>query len=83
MEKNYLFYQQEYNIIHSGEVDNDINFTYETNTEVYASCAALLDDEMWILGGYSKKRPVNLQWIDYKAEFFNIQMLTENKNLKS
>ena len=46
-------------IYHSGEVDYDINFTYEDNTEVRGSCAASLHDEMWVLGSYSKKRQVN------------------------
>ena len=45
--------------IYSGEVDYDINFTYEDNTEVRGSCAASLHDEMWVLGSYSKKRQVN------------------------
>ena len=44
-----------------GEVDDDINFTYEDNTQVYRSCAASLNDEMWVLGGYEKKRQVNLK----------------------
>ena len=42
-----------------GEVDDDINFTLEANTEVFRSCAASLNDEMWVLGGYHKKRQVN------------------------
>ena len=44
-----------------GEVDDDINFTYDTNTEVYRSCAASLNNEMWVLGGSSKQRQVNLK----------------------
>ena len=43
----------------SGEVDDDINFTYEPDTEVYGSCAATLDGEMFVLGGWNKKRQVN------------------------
>ena len=46
-------------IYHSGEVDYDINFTYEDNTEIRGSCAASLHDEMWVLGSHSKKRQVN------------------------
>ena len=49
-----------YNTINSGEVDDDINFTFEDNTEVYGSCAALLHDKMWVFGGQNKKRQVNL-----------------------
>ena len=48
-----------YNDTFLGEVDDDINFTYETNTEVFGSCAASLNDEMWVLGGYYQKRQVN------------------------
>ena len=40
-------------------MDDDINFTYEDNTEVFYSCAASLNDEMWVFGGNSKKRQVN------------------------
>ena len=43
-----------------GEVDDDINFTYEANTEAYFSCAASLNDEMWVFGGYNQRRQVNL-----------------------
>ena len=49
-----------YNTIHSGEVDDDINFTYEDNNVVDGSCAASLHDEMWVLGGSNKKRQVNV-----------------------
>ena len=42
-----------------GEVDDDINFTFEDNTEVEFSCAASLNDEMWILGGNSLRRQVH------------------------
>ena len=45
----------------SGEIDDDINFTYDTNTEVYYSCAASLNGEMWVLGGYNHKRQVNFK----------------------
>ena len=43
----------------SGKFDNDINFTYEPNTEVEDSCAATLDGEMFVLGGWNHKRQVN------------------------
>ena len=42
-----------------GEVNDDINFTYDANTQVYASCAASLDGEMFVLGGWNQKRQVN------------------------
>ena len=38
------------NKVNSGEVDDDLNFSYEKNTEVYESCAASLNGEMWVLG---------------------------------
>ena len=37
-----------------GEVDDDINFTYEDNTEAEGSCAATLNDEMWVFGGWNQ-----------------------------
>ena len=40
-------------------MDNDINFTYDLNTEVYESCAATLDGEMFVLGGRNEERQVN------------------------
>ena len=42
-----------------GNVDDDINFTFEANTEVSRSCAATLNNEMWVFGGWSKTRQVN------------------------
>ena len=54
--------------IHSGEVDDDINFTYEDRTEVYYSCAASLNDEMWVLGGSIQKRQVNLKFLDKRVD---------------
>ena len=45
-------------------MDDDINFNYEANTEVYYSCAASLSDEMWVFGGSFKKRQVNCEWLD-------------------
>ena len=55
-------------------MDDDINFTYDTNTEVYYSCAASLNDEMWVLGGSSNKRQVNLKLSDnaVNTEIFGI-----------
>ena len=41
-----------------GEVNDDINFVYEANTEVTEGCAASLNDEMWILGGNALHRQV-------------------------
>ena len=51
-----------------GEVDDDINFTYEDRTEVYYSCAASLNDEMWVLGGSIQKRQVNLKFLDKRVD---------------
>ena len=42
-------------------VDDDINFVYNDNTEVYNSCAASLEDEMWVLGGRNQLRQVNFK----------------------
>ena len=51
-----------------GEVDDDINFTFEDNTEVFFSCAASLNDEMWVLGGVYKRRQVNLKLLDKRVD---------------
>lgn len=47
------------NLIILGEVDDDINFTYDADTSVAYSCAASLNDEMWVLGGSGQSRQVN------------------------
>ena len=44
----------------SGEVDDDINFNYDTNTEVHGSCAASLNGRMFVLGGYNHRQQVNI-----------------------
>ena len=41
-----------------GQVDDDINFTYDINTDVYFSCSTTLNDEMWVLGGVNQRRQV-------------------------
>ena len=44
-----------------GEFDDDIDFTYDTNTEVYLSCTAVLNDEMWVLGGNSHEQQASYE----------------------
>ena len=44
-----------------GEFDDDIDFTFDTNTEVYLSCTAALNDEMWVLGGNSHEQQVSYE----------------------
>ena len=56
-----------------GEVDDDINFTFEDNTELYYSCAASLNDEMWILGGGNKERQVNLKLLDKRVDINSLK----------
>ena len=55
-----------------GEVDDDINFTFEDNTEVSYSCAASLNDEMWVLGGNKQKRQVNPKLFDKREDVNNL-----------
>ena len=55
-----------------GEVDDDINFTYEDNTQVYRSCAASLNDEMWVLGGNNQRRQVNPKLLDKRLDINNL-----------
>ena len=58
-----------------GEVDDDIDFSYEDNTEVYYSCAASLNNEMWVFGGSAKKRQVNFNWTDNNADIDHCWMI--------
>ena len=44
----------------SGDVDDDLNFAYDTNTEVWGSCAASLNGKMFVLGGWDKSKQVNI-----------------------
>ena len=44
---------------HLGNIDDDTIFTYGADTEVYKSCAATLNNEFWVIGGWNKKRQVN------------------------
>ena len=49
-----------FHFLNLGNVDDDIVFKYDVETEVEASCAATLNDEFWVIGGYYKKRQVNI-----------------------
>ena len=44
-----------------GNVDEDTVFTFDEDTEVYASCAATLNDEFWVIGGKNQKRQVMIK----------------------
>ena len=68
---SYFFIANDNNNI-LGEVDDDINFTFEDNTDTYASCAASLNDEMWVLGGYNKERQVNPTLLDKRVDINNL-----------
>ena len=50
----------------AGEVDDDIDFTFEQNTEVYGSCATSLEGEMWVLGGEQQQRQVYITKVSQK-----------------
>ena len=54
------FFYYEQTLYHLADVDDDINFTFDDYTEVYYSCAASLNDQMWILGGANYKRQVDI-----------------------
>ena len=41
-----------------GDYDDDLNFTYDENTEVFKSCSASLNDKMLIFGGWNHPRQV-------------------------
>ena len=56
-----------------GNVDDDIVFTYETDTEVSCSCAATLHDEFWVIGGTNKKRQVSIKLSKYFPNIFLVE----------
>ena len=41
-----------------GDYDDDLNFTYDENTEVVGSCSASLNDKMLVFGGTDHPRQV-------------------------
>ena len=43
-----------------GEFDDDIDFEYEQNTKMSYSCAATFHDEMFVFGGSTTNRQVNM-----------------------
>ena len=45
----------------SGEVNDDLRFTYDPRTEVRGSCAASLDGEMFVLGGWYLPQQVYIE----------------------
>ena len=47
-------------------MDDDLDFDYGADTEVYYSCGASLYGEMFIIGGRSQKRQVNKGYIKVK-----------------
>ena len=63
--------------------DNDIDFTYGDKTDVYLSCGATLNGEMFVLGGYFHDRQVNIKNLGKFGHLF-VKMITElNKNIPS
>ena len=47
----------------SGNVDTDIVFTFETDTEVHRSCSSTLNNEHYVIGGTNKKRQVKNYYV--------------------
>ena len=43
-------------IFHSGNFDDDTLITYDTETEVYSSCSANLNDENYVIGGSNENQ---------------------------
>ena len=45
-------------------MDDHLDFDYGVNTEVYGSCGATLEGEMFVIGGSDQKRQVNTKdWL--------------------
>ena len=67
----HYFFIQFYSNNILGEVDDDINFSYEENTEVDYSCAASLNNDMWVFGGTYKTHQVSFEWPDTSSYIDN------------
>ena len=59
--------------ISSGNIDADTIFTYGKDTEVFASCAATLHNEFWVIGGYNKQRQVSIKLSKYISNIFSVE----------
>ena len=46
-----------------GDYDDDLNFTYDENTEVVGSCSASLNNRMLVFGGWNQWRQVYINHI--------------------
>ena len=61
-------------MIFSGNFDENTLINYDTDTEVYSSCSATLNDENYIIGGLNKnqvnKRQLILIWQVFKISKF-------------
>ena len=44
----------------NGNVNNEVRFFYDQDTEIDASCVALLNNEHYVIGGMNRKRQVIL-----------------------
>ena len=72
---NYLIFSKKF----EGEHDVNTQFTYKHQTEVNdASCAAMLNNEMWIFGGRNNPRQVNFELFDIRER----QIIIKYKYLK-
>ena len=43
----------------AGDVDRDIYFSIDNDAEVYESCSLVWQNELYVYGGYSKKRQIS------------------------
>ena len=50
-----------------GEVDDDINFTYDADTVTWGSCTASLNNEMYVFGGQNKLHAAD--YTQYQVNF--------------
>ena len=53
-----LFNSILFNNFNEGGVTENFEFTINDDTEVYGSCSALLNGELFVFGGYNKKNQV-------------------------
>ena len=70
-----------YDFFNLGDIDDEIDFPYEANTEVYYSWKASLNDEMWVLaellGGVNEQKQVYFVIFSKRSGIFYLTVLME------
>ena len=68
-------YIKPFYILYPGNVDDDLRFEYDINTDAHGGCGATLMGEMWYFGGFKsaqKRQVCILQTVLIKLFIFQV-----------